>query len=607
MRWINSVSARNKMNSIHPPYKYSLKKTLNCGFRDIDKLFIIILNRLTSLIISTTVVLGAITLITCFTGRTTIVEWEIISLGPTAISAPVIIDPCGIVFITTVSLITSSVLQFSKFYMAHEKFINRFIILVIIFVISIAFIILFPHAVTLLIGWDGLGITSFILVIYYQTPKSLGAGLLTALTNRVGDVILLLSIAYITRQGHWLIINLWQDSIHCWIVFIITLAAITKSAQIPFSRWLPAAIAAPTPVSALVHSSTLVTAGVFLLIRFYPLISTWNIFFNILMIASTLTMLIAGARAIAECDIKKIIALSTLSQLGVIIFTISINMPIVAFFHLITHALFKALLFICAGYIINIHHHSQDLRTMGNVTPQTPIIIRSILVSNIALCGAPFIAGFYSKDLIIELYSSSLQQSIITTIFTMATILTTAYSTRFMLYVALSINHRPSSQYSSESISEYCAASALTVGAIIGGAAINWLLIDPIIIPPIITREKVKPLVIILTGLATGLMVYKSEKKGSSLTTVINSSMWFLTPNVTHSPQPLILSPCFWQLKITDQGWNESPQLLFANNLFSSSSTINIQINLITTQVISIALLIIAIVNFKFLGIVVLQ
>jgi len=145
-------------------------------------------------------------------------------------------------------------------------------------------------------------------------------------------------------------------------VIAITIAAITKRAQIPFSRWLPAAIAAPTPVSALVHSSTLVTAGVFLLIRFYPFLHSIKLFNYILILFGVSTILIAGLRAISECDIKKIIALSTLRQLGIIITSLGLNIPQLAYYHILTHALFKALLFVCAGRFINSHLHSQDLR-----------------------------------------------------------------------------------------------------------------------------------------------------------------------------------------------------------------------------------------------------
>jgi NADH-ubiquinone oxidoreductase chain 5 len=145
-------------------------------------------------------------------------------------------------------------------------------------------------------------------------------------------------------------------------ILIIAGAAITKSAQIPFSRWLPAAIAAPTPVSALVHSSTLVTAGVFLLIRFYPFLEKLPMFNFLLLFAAVSTIFMAGIRARTECDIKKIIALSTLSQLGVIITSLGLGIPNLALFHIITHAMFKALLFICAGGLIARHSHRQELR-----------------------------------------------------------------------------------------------------------------------------------------------------------------------------------------------------------------------------------------------------
>jgi len=147
-------------------------------------------------------------------------------------------------------------------------------------------------------------------------------------------------------------------------------------------------------------------------------------------------MLMAGIRAIAECDIKKIIALSTLRQLGVIISRLGLNLPLLTFFHLITHALFKALLFVCAGTIIHLHHHSQDLRSMGNLRIQIPLTSTCMIVANLALCGFPFFAGFYSKDLIIEFCLFSPTNTLIIVIFLVATALTAAYSVRFILTTA---------------------------------------------------------------------------------------------------------------------------------------------------------------------------
>lgn len=182
---------------------------------------------------------------------------------------------------------------------------------------------------------------------------------------------------------------------------LLVLAAITKRAQIPFSAWLPAAIAAPTPVSALVHSSTLVTAGVYLIIRFRPALTNRTPQ-SCLLIISCLTMFIAGLGANYEYDLKKIIALSTLRQLGVILRILALGYAELAFFHLLRHAIFKALLFICAGVVIHRAMDCQDIRSIGGLINFIPLTISFIRVANLALCGFPFLAGFYSKDIILE-------------------------------------------------------------------------------------------------------------------------------------------------------------------------------------------------------------
>lgn len=186
-------------------------------------------------------------------------------------------------------------------------------------------------------------------------------------------------------------------------------------------------------MSALVHSSTLVTAGVFLIIRFYPFLHTYKYFNLFILVVAVSTILIAGLRATTECDIKKIIALSTLSQLGIIITRIGLNIPTLAFFHIVTHALFKALLFICAGSFINQHLHSQDLRWIGNLTNQIPVATSCISIANLALCGFPFIAGFYSKDLIIESAINMSNNIFILCLIIFRLGLTSFYSIRFRL------------------------------------------------------------------------------------------------------------------------------------------------------------------------------
>ncbi|RWS06001.1 NADH dehydrogenase subunit 5 (mitochondrion)-like protein [Dinothrombium tinctorium] len=260
------------------------------------------------------------------------------------------------------------------------------------------FLLLFLH-------WFPLNV--IVLRVDVANTRSYGAGMLTVLSNRIGDVALLMVIAWIINFGSWSFVyylDFLSGSVEMELIsFLVVLAAMTRSAQIPFSSWLPAAMAAPTPVSALVHSSTLVTAGVYLLIRFSPSFGLWLNGF--LLLISGLTIFIAGLGANFEYDLRRIIALSTLRQLGLMIMTISVGLPGLAFFHLLTHALFRALLFICAGGVIHSLGDSQDIRFMGGLSVCMPFTSSRLIVSNFALCGIPFLAGFYSRDFILEMFS----------------------------------------------------------------------------------------------------------------------------------------------------------------------------------------------------------
>nr|YP_009926552.1 NADH dehydrogenase subunit 5 [Hediste japonica]QNH92143.1 NADH dehydrogenase subunit 5 [Hediste japonica] len=551
-------------------------------------------NITTKLLFMTTIISMLLMMVVTFTQATLLIEWNIIEFYNMNISFPVILDPTSTIFMTTVLIIATSVMQFAKTYMANDKTTDRFIILVLLFVLSMMFLILFPHTMLLLLGWDGLGITSFVLVIYYNNAKSLGAGMITALTNRIGDVMLLISIALLFNQGHWMVMNIWENEVIQWVPILIMIAAMTKSAQMPFSSWLPAAMAAPTPVSALVHSSTLVTAGVYLLYRFYPFMSTWKEFKTVLIMIATMTMLMASASAMAECDMKKIIALSTLSQVAIMMFTLSLGLPEIAFFHLITHALFKALLFICAGNMIDIHHHSQDLRQMGNVSTQLPVITTAISIANMALCGAPFLAGFYSKDLIIESMTMLMTQKnlIIFFMFVVATILTTAYSTRFTLYTMLSPTVSPPSQYSSENLTQIMSISVLTTLAIIGGAITNWIFTVPYIEPNFSSGMKILAPFMIMCGVVMGTMVVTN--KSTAPTILVNSHcyMWFLTPLSTHVLPNMLMSPPLMELKEVDQGWSLIPTVMFNNMAAQSSYSMGLQNNSTLNYTACVAMLI---------------
>nr|BDQ44039.1 NADH dehydrogenase subunit 5 [Amynthas bimaculatus] len=495
--------------------------------------------------------------------KTTLIEWVLFNISSTPIMMTIIVDPMGTLFSSTVLLISANVLQFSTVYMKDDKFIDRFTVLVMLFVLSMNMLIFFPHLMILLFGWDGLGLVSFILVIYYQNPKSLAAGMITALTNRVGDVMLLLSIAWTLNQGHWNIMHMWQTSMFTWQSVAILLAAMTKSAQMPFSSWLPAAMAAPTPVSALVHSSTLVTAGVFLLVRFYPFLSSTSWFNNLLLLIAVTTTTMAGLGAMTECDMKKIIALSTLSQLGMMMTAMGLGMVNLAYFHMITHALFKALLFVCAGTLIHSHAHSQDLRWMGNITTQMPTTTSCFILANMALCGAPFMSGFYSKDMIVEssiFYSNNFIMLLII-LFTVS--LTSFYTTRFMMTTIWGPSNSSPFIQLQEEISLITPMLVLSSMSIISGSVLIWIMPmnqEPMSMTPMI---KNMPMIMVAAGSLAAWYINTWRIKQNAammlmpLAHYASCLMWFLVPLSSQFTMktPMYISHNY--LKSLDQSWLE--------------------------------------------------
>ena len=409
-----------------------------------------------------------------------LLSWHIISISRVSIKFYLILDSYSLLFSSTVLFISGNVLIFAKTYISEEIFIKRFTFLILCFILRINLLIFSPHLIFLLLGWDGLGLSSFLLIIYYQNYKSLRAGIFTTLTNRIGDVLILLRIGILVNQNRWLFFNFWTSSYSFLIIISLIFASITKRAQIPFSSWLPAAIEAPTPVSALVHSSTLVTGGIFLLIRFFPILSQFNIFFTILLIISSLTILISGITAISEFDLKKIIALSTLSQLGLIIISLALNSPSLTFFHLLTHALFKALLFITAGVIIYNISHNQDLRLLNLSFSSFPVTSRSLLIARMSLSGAPFLSGFYSKDLILEETLFINTNPLIFIIAFLATSLTAFYSLRLIsILFCNSSNASPLSNFSESNPFTIIPIILISLMSVIGGAILRWLIISP--------------------------------------------------------------------------------------------------------------------------------
>nr|YP_009479862.1 NADH dehydrogenase subunit 5 [Aglaomorpha histrio]AVX48086.1 NADH dehydrogenase subunit 5 [Aglaomorpha histrio] len=494
-------------------------------------------------------------------------EWGDYFFNSTMIVMSILLDWMSLLFMMFVFLISSVVIYYSKSYMMSELNLNRFIILVLLFVSSMMLLIISPNIIKILLGWDGLGLVSYLLVIYYQNLKSYNAGMLTALSNRVGDVLILMVVAWMMNYGSWNYIFYLEFMKNDWemkmISSMIIMAAMTKSAQIPFSSWLPAAMAAPTPVSALVHSSTLVTAGVYLLIRFnFLLVETF--FLKILLLLSGLTMFMAGISANYEFDLKKIIALSTLSQLGLMMSILSMGLPDLAFFHLLTHAMFKALLFMCAGVIIHMMNDMQDIRFMGGISMYIPMTSLCMNISNMALCGIPFLAGFYSKDLILELVSFSNLNLMIFFLYYVSTGLTVFYTIRLIMFLMVN-DYNLISIYNlyDEDYIMLKSMFVLLFMSVVSGSFLSWMIFS---YPYIIYLPFNLKMMVIYFSLIGGILGYMISNMGiysiNKFMLTYNLSnflclMWFMPNLSTYGLSYNFLNFGQNLLKSVDMGWSE--------------------------------------------------
>nr|YP_009407709.1 NADH dehydrogenase subunit 5 [Ampelophaga rubiginosa]AMB36451.1 NADH dehydrogenase subunit 5 [Ampelophaga rubiginosa] len=494
-------------------------------------------------------------------------EWEIISFNSISIVISILLDWMSLLFMMFVLMISSVVIYYSKSYMMSDLNLFRFIILVLLFVFSMILLIISPNIISILLGWDGLGLVSYCLVIYYQNLKSYNAGMLTVLSNRIGDVLILMVISWMLNYGSWnyiFYLNFMENDLVMEIISImIIIAAMTKSAQIPFSSWLPAAMAAPTPVSALVHSSTLVTAGVYLLIRFNLMILN-TFFIKILLLLGMMTMFMAGISANYEFDLKKIIALSTLSQLGLMMSILSMGFPELAFFHLLTHAMFKALLFMCAGVIIHMMNDIQDIRYMGGISLYLPLTSLCLNISNMALCGIPFLAGFYSKDLILEMVSFSNLNMFVFFFYYISTGLTMYYTIRLLMYLMINdFNLLSIYNLYDEDFIMLNSMFLLLFMSIVSGSMLSWFIFYyPYMI---YLPYNLKMMVIYVTFLGGLLGFHISNMNIYSLNKFLmtyNLSsflclMWFMPMLSTYGLSYYFLNYSQNLLKIVDMGWSE--------------------------------------------------
>jgi NADH-quinone oxidoreductase subunit L len=355
----------------------------------------------------------------------TVYEWMV--LGPLKMEVGFLVDGLTAMMMCVVTFVSLMVHIYTIGYMEEDDGYQRFFSYISLFTFSMLMLVMSNNMLQLFFGWEAVGLVSYLLIgFWYKKPTAIFANMKAFLVNRVGDFGFILGIGLLVAFGGSLNyaetfakadelskmtfpLPLWGSdwsllTVACICLFI---GAMGKSAQFPLHVWLPDSMEGPTPISALIHAATMVTAGIFMVARMSPLFELSDTALNFVMVIGAITALFMGFLGIIQNDIKRVVAYSTLSQLGYMTVALGASAYSVAVFHLMTHAFFKALLFLGAGSVIIGMHHDQDIRNMGGLRKYMPITWITSLLGSLALIGTPLFSGFYSKDSIIEAVHAS--------------------------------------------------------------------------------------------------------------------------------------------------------------------------------------------------------
>ena len=415
-----------------------------------------------------------------------------ISSGSLNLNWSIYIDALTAVMLVVVTVVSFLVHVYSIGYMSHDPDKPRFMGYLSLFTFAMLMLITSDNFLQLFFGWEGVGLASYLLIgFWFKKPSANAAAIKAFVVNRVGDFGLAIGIFLIYKFTGSLnfsevfqsIPNLVDKKINfigiegniiTFICVFLFIGAMGKSAQLFLHTWLPDAMEGPTPVSALIHAATMVTAGVFLVVRCSPIYEYSAISQSLIITVGASTAFFAATIGLVQNDIKKIIAYSTCSQLGYMFFAAGIGAYHIAIFHLFTHAFFKALLFLCAGSVIHSLHEEQDIRKMGGIYKKIPYTYAFMVIGTLAITGFPFLSGFYSKDAILEaaFFSSNSMGSYATIIGVITAILTSIYSWR-LIYKTFHGNYR-NENYALEKVHEsplviLAPLFLLTLGAVFAG------------------------------------------------------------------------------------------------------------------------------------------